>query len=57
MTERPMVFEVFTDSQCESDALRIMNNLEVSAVGSAKQLAKNILGEKGVKAVKKILDK
>lgn len=26
--EKPMVFEVFTDSQCESDALKIMRNLE-----------------------------
>ncbi len=57
LAERPMVFEVFTDSQCESDALRIMNNLEVSAVGSAKQLAKSFLGEKGVQAVKKIWSK
>ena len=57
LTERPMVFEVFTDSQCESDALKLMNNLEVSAVSSAKQLAKNILGEKGIQAVKKILNK
>ena len=57
LTEYPMVFEIFTDSQCESDALRIMNNLEVSAVSSAKQFAKNILGEKGVQAVKKILNK
>lgn len=57
LTDKPMVFEVFTDSRCESDALKIMNNLEVSAVSSAKQLAKNILGEKGVQAVKKILNK
>lgn len=28
LTEKPMVFEVFTDSQCESDAIKIMNNLE-----------------------------
>ena len=27
-TGKPMVFEVFTDSQCESDALRMMRNLE-----------------------------
>ena len=57
LTDRPMVFEVFTDYQCESDAIKIMNNLETTAAGSAKQLAKSILGEKGVQAVKKILNK
>lgn len=57
ITARPMVFEVFTDSQCESDAIKIMNNLETSVTGSAKQFTKKILGEKGVQAVKKILKK
>lgn len=57
LTNKPMVFEVFTDHQCESDALRIMNNLEISTSGAAKHLAKNILGEKGVQAVKKLLNK
>ena len=57
LTDKPMVFEVFTDHKCESDAIKIMNNLEVSATGSAKQLVKNVLGEKGVQAVKKILNK
>ncbi len=57
LTATPMVFEVFTDSQCESDAIKIMNNLETSVTGSAKQFTKKILGEKGVQAVKKILNK
>ena len=56
-TDKPMVFEVFTDYRCESDAIKIMNNLEISASASVKQLAKNILGEKGVQTVKKILKK
>ena len=57
LTEKSMVFEVFTDHKCESDAIKIMNNLEVSAAGSAKQIVKNVLGEKGVSTVKKILGK
>ncbi len=57
LTNKPMVFEVFTDHQCESDALKIIKNLEISVTGSAKQFAKKILGEKGVQAVKKILNK
>ena len=57
LTEKPMVFEVFTDHQCESDAIKIMNNLEVSAASTVKQLVKNVLGEKGVQIVKKIINK
>lgn len=57
LTDKPMVFEVFTDSQCESDAIKIMNNLEASTSGVAKKLVKNVLGDKGVQAVKRILNK
>lgn len=57
LLDKPIVFEVFTDHQCESDAIKIMNNLEVSVAGSAKQLVKNVLGDKGVQSVKKILNK
>lgn len=57
LTATPMMFEVFTDSQCESDAIKIMNNLEVSPKSKAKTLVKSILGENGVNTVKKILNK
>lgn len=57
LTERPIIFEVFTDSQEESLALKTMHNLEISASGAAKQMAKNILGEKGVKAIKNMMGK
>lgn len=57
LTDRPMVFEVFTDSQCESNAIETMNNLEISIVGSSKQLVKKVFGDKGVQAVKKVLIK
>ena len=57
LTDKSMIFEVFTDCKNESDALEIMNHLEVSASSSAKQLVKNAIGEKGVKAIKKILNK
>lgn len=55
ITERPMLFEVFTDSDEESRALQIMHRLEVSADGRAKQMVKNVLGQKGLSTVKKIL--
>lgn len=54
LTDKPMVFEVFSNHQCESDAIKIMNNLEISPTSAAKNLLKNMLGEKGVQAVKKI---
>ena len=53
--ERPMLFEVFTDSQDESDALEAMYSLETNAVGVAKDAVRGILGEKGIAAVKKVL--
>lgn len=55
LTERPMLLEVFTDSDDESKANYMMETLEISAAVTAKQLAKNMLGEKGVQTVKKII--
>lgn len=57
MTDKSMIFEVFTDYQCESDAIRMLNNLEVSVTGSAKQIAKNVLGDKGVQTIKKLINR
>lgn len=57
LTEKPMVFEVFTNSQCESDAVETMNKLETSASGSAKQLAKSVLGDRGVQVIKKLMNR
>lgn len=54
-TKQPMVFEVFTDFNLESDALEKMNHIETTASGVAKQIVKNVLGGKGVQAVKKLL--
>jgi len=55
--EKPVIFEVFTDSQNESDALQIMRNLEKDYKGATKQMIKNMLGDKGVETVKKLLHK
>lgn len=57
MYDRPVIFEVFTNSKDESDAIYTMNNLEVSAAGIAKSFVKKTLGDKGVKTIKKILNK
>ena len=57
MYDKPVVFEIFTDSKDESDAYYVMRNLDVSATGVAKNLVKKTLGDKGVKTIKKILNK
>jgi len=55
VTDKPMVFEVFTDSDDESDALKIMQRIEVSAEGKAKQVLREVLGQKGIDTVKNII--
>ena len=57
ITDRPMLFEVFTNNEDESEAIRMMNTLNVSASGMAKELTKAVLGEKGKNMVKKMLGK
>lgn len=55
--ERPIIFEVFTDDEDESNALNIVMNTETSVTGKTKQITKRILGDNGIKAVKKIIKK
>lgn len=55
--EKPVLFEVFTDSEDESNALNILHHLDISTACTAKNIAKDILGEKGVATVKKFLKK
>ena len=53
--DKPLFFEVFTDSKNESDALQALDNLETSASGTAKKYVKDILGEKGVQTIKRFI--
>ncbi len=55
LTEKPMLFEVFMDSEQESKALEIITSIEVPNNVKTKDFAKQILGEKGVEIVKKII--
>lgn len=55
--EKSIVFEVFTDSKDESDALEILYHLDVSAKTAAKAMVKNVIGDKGVATLKKLLNK
>lgn len=54
-SEKPIIFEVFTDSKDESKALEMMNTLRSSATGTVKQAAKKILGPNNVYTLKRIL--
>ena len=52
---KAVVFEIFTTTQDETVALNTLQNLEQSTKENVKQFAKQILGDKGVKAFKGIL--
>lgn len=60
MTNKPILFEVFTHSPDESDALELIMNIEERSKNQgskAKHLAKQLLGTKGINAIKKIIPK
>lgn len=57
ITDRPILFEVFTNTTDESRALELIKNIDVNATGLVKGLGRKILGENGVKTMKKILEK
>ncbi|MGC6456723.1 MAG: thiamine pyrophosphate-binding protein [Coraliomargaritaceae bacterium] len=56
---RPMLLEVFTDSHEESKSLEIMMNLSTGSAARGKEkikgVAKQMLGEKGLKLAKRII--
>ena len=57
ITDKPIIFEVFTDSKDESDALRLIRNIEADAKTGAKHLVKDIIGQDNVNKLKKMLGK
>lgn len=59
MTDKPMVFEVFTDSKDESQALEWIRNITKGRFPKVeiKKTVKNILGEQGTNALKNIFGK
>ncbi|RED48941.1 thiamine pyrophosphate-binding protein [Seonamhaeicola aphaedonensis] len=57
ITDKPMLFEVFTDSDDESKALEMMVNIDKDTSQSVKKIAKQVLGENRLKALKKALKK
>lgn len=57
LTESSMLFEVFVNNDDESVALNLVENIETTVGGTAKQVAKQVLGKKGAETVKKILSR
>ena len=56
-TPHKAVFEVFTDYSEESNAIKMLYNLDSNVRPGMKDLAKNVLGDKGVKKIKSIFHK
>ena len=56
-TEGPIVFEVFTTTEDESNSYKILRNLEYSTKTSLKQTIKGVLGDKGTRSLKKLVHK
>lgn len=59
ITDKPMLFEIFTDTAEETLALRIISSLETDTLlrmqHSTKAAVKSILGDKAVKSLKRIM--
>lgn len=55
--DKPMLFEVFTNSDEESKALETMMSFGKTTTGQAKSAIKAILGDKGIKTLKGMIKK
>jgi 2-succinyl-5-enolpyruvyl-6-hydroxy-3-cyclohexene-1-carboxylate synthase len=57
ITDKPMLFEAFTNSEDESNALEKIMNIEANVKGKAKNMVKQVLGVKGINTIKKVMGK
>ena len=57
LTEKPIIFEVFTEEDLENSAQRILDNLCTSVSGSTVNFAKKVIGSKNVQKIKKIINR
>ena len=55
INDKPIFFEVFTDSEKESEALEIIRNLETDTKSNIKSLIKNVIGEENATKLKRML--
>ena len=56
-SDKSIVFEVFTDSNLESDAYKTIREIKTSFIGSGKKLVKSVLSNDSIRKVKKIIGK
>ena len=56
-SNRPIVFEVFTDSVEENNALELMNSIEKSKENQRKDKIKKLIGEENAHAIQRIINK
>lgn len=56
-SNRPIIFEVFTDSKLETEALHIIRNLRTDGTSLIENKIRKTIGRKGMETVKKILGK
>ena len=54
-TSKPIIFEVFTNNEEETEATKLITELNGEAGSAAKHFAKQILGDKGVKVIKGLI--
>ena len=57
LTDKPLLLEVFTNSEDENDALFAISNIKKSTLGMVKNVVKSLLGEKGRTVVQKIVSR
>ena len=57
LTNEPIIFEVFTDTKCESDALELITTYMTNSQGAIKKQLKSFLGESKIDFAKKLLGK
>lgn len=54
ITDRPMIFELFTDSTDESNAIKLMRNMESPIRGKTVDALKEIIGDRSLQKLTKI---
>lgn len=55
LSAKPILFEIFTNTTEETEALKIMRTLERPEQNGVKKIVKAVVGEKGIQTVKRIL--
>ena len=55
LINKPMIFEVFTESIDESEALKVMHRLSTNSGNQVKAILKKIMGGKNIELIKRVM--